>query len=734
MMSEDSSAAGTDNRPPMLEENDYDHEDAYDSDVDDEPNAAAAFMAEKKIIYHPLHSKYEFVPQKELSREQAYWLSATNIASLTSDPPKPVTPFVRTSPAKSQVQDQLWYLKAEFSQFDEIIKERTTPHTNYLQVHASVNVVAPISDCMCAELRSSCDREHNRNYVSLQLKFQNYKQCSDTSSASNAIFEINKLRDQLQGKDATIRNLDAQINIMKVLNVGSTKGSCDQQALDTDRIQLKDMITSLRIQLEALSRNVNLKRRYEELSKSNAYSRSTFTAKINALTAENAKLKTELSGKKCSGSIASEKPKVLASGMYTNSSKYVPPPKRANWVKPTPLPKKKQVTFQEPPRTSNRPTQKPPVQQNKKPNVPVNLSTRTKPATESRKRCPKNRATLRTVVSAPSKKCERDGEPAYHNSEHYNTAWRPTGKVDCSPDCKLSDRKAGSKGISGFQGQPVADSIADKIETTTTYGKFKRCIIIPKNIQDSFQDFSSTSEAHQGIPHNTNKIKKHRQLNEEEGTGKREQWRLVYGGKRASNWLERLPTGSISTWEDLTTRFLAQFFPPVRTTKLCNDILIFQQHHGESLSEAWTRFNDLLQKVPHHGIDLWLQVQIFYDHVNPVTRRTIDQSAGGKLCDLNPEESWAILEDLALYDNESYNDPRDFAKLVKEIPSPHDVLMVLTTLRLAWKTLNKPSLNMHPCVPIKREDDRLSRFEANFKQQQSEMTNKIDTVLKAITD
>ncbi|GKA36470.1 zinc finger, CCHC-type containing protein [Tanacetum coccineum] len=49
---------------------------------------------------------------------------------------------------------------------------------------------------------------------------------------------------------------------------------------------------------------------------------------------------------------------------------------------------------------------------------------------------------------------------------------------------------------------------------------------------------------------------------------------------------------------------------------------------GESLSEAWTCFKDLLQKVPHHGIDLWLQVKIFYDHVNPATRRTIDQSAG----------------------------------------------------------------------------------------------------------
>nr|GEY21962.1 zinc finger, CCHC-type [Tanacetum cinerariifolium] len=76
---------------------------------------------------------------------------------------------------------------------------------------------------------------------------------------------------------------------------------------------------------------------------------------------------------------------------------------------------------------------------------------------------------------------------------------------------------------------------------------------------------------------------------------------------QASNWLERLPTRSITTWEDLTTRFLTQFFPPGRTAKLRNDILMFQQHHGESLSEAWTHFKDLLQKVSHLGIDLWLK-------------------------------------------------------------------------------------------------------------------------------
>ncbi|GJW44576.1 hypothetical protein Tco_0073375 [Tanacetum coccineum] len=56
--------------------------------------------------------------------------------------------------------------------------------------------------------------------------------------------------------------------------------------------------------------------------------------------------------------------------------------------------------------------------------------------------------------------------------------------------------------------------------------------------------------------------------------------------------------------------------------------------------------------------------------IQSMDSRTTDQSAGGKLRDLNTEESWAILEDLALYDNESWNDLRDFAKPVKAIALP----------------------------------------------------------------
>ncbi|GJV57620.1 hypothetical protein Tco_1458625 [Tanacetum coccineum] len=130
---------------------------------------------------------------------------------------------------------------------------------------------------------------------------------------------------------------------------------------------------------------------------------------------------------------------------------------------------------------------------------------------------------------------------------------------------------------------------------------------------------------------------------------------------------------------------------------------------GESLSEAWTCFKDLLQRVPHRGIDLWLQVQIFYDHVNPVTRRTIDQSAGGKLRDRNAKESWALLEGLALYDNESWNDPRDFAKLVKAIPLPQDV----------------PSTSDRHLIELENQVQRL--LEALLAPTQPNQVNKITT-------
>ncbi|GJY39920.1 hypothetical protein Tco_0426284 [Tanacetum coccineum] len=94
-----------------------------------------------------------------------------------------------------------------------------------------------------------------------------------------------------------------------------------------------------------------------------------------------------------------------------------------------------------------------------------------------------------------------------------------------------------------------------------------------------------------------------------------------------------LPAGSIHHLEGSLYSFLAQFLPTGRTAKLRNDILMFQQHHGESLSE---------------------------------------------LRDRNSEESWALLEDPTLYDNESWNDPREFVSS-KALSLLQDVLSTLPT-------------------------------------------------------
>ncbi|GJX33491.1 hypothetical protein Tco_0243346 [Tanacetum coccineum] len=245
-------------------------------------------------------------------------------------------------------------------------------------VLSSEKQVSPRSNCSCKELQSNYDKGHSRvvaleaevlekqqmlaksehqssliqkQFVDLQLKFQNYKErlqnekvcVPPNATASNAIVEINQLKYQLQRKDDTIRNLETQINIMRMLNVGPTTGSLDQQALETEVTQLKDALTSLRIQNDGYKiENANVNRRYLELSTASTHSRTTLTGKMAILNAEIAKLKAEAVGKKNSGPTELVKPKVLASMMYTKSSKYIVPPKRANWVQPTPLPKKKQ--------------------------------------------------------------------------------------------------------------------------------------------------------------------------------------------------------------------------------------------------------------------------------------------------------------------------------------------------------------------------------------------------------
>ncbi|GJY33370.1 pyruvate dehydrogenase (acetyl-transferring) kinase, mitochondrial [Tanacetum coccineum] len=68
----------------------------------------------------------------------------------------------------------------------------------------------------------------------------------------------------------------------------------------------------------------------------------------------------------------------------------------------------------------------------------------------------------------------------------------------------------------------------------------------------------------------------------------------------ASYWLRNRPSGSITTWEDLKTKFLSKYYPPARTAKKMEDINNFQQEPDKNLYQAWERFKELLMKCPQH--------------------------------------------------------------------------------------------------------------------------------------
>ncbi|MBC2863256.1 retrotransposon gag domain-containing protein [Klebsiella pneumoniae] len=100
---------------------------------------------------------------------------------------------------------------------------------------------------------------------------------------------------------------------------------------------------------------------------------------------------------------------------------------------------------------------------------------------------------------------------------------------------------------------------------------------------------------------------------------------------KAKAWLNSLPTGSITSWNQLVNKFLGKFFPMSKTDALRREISDFYQKEGEQFYECWERFNDLLLKCPHHGFETWRLVKYFYDGLIPSNRQMVQKHAWWKI-------------------------------------------------------------------------------------------------------
>ena len=81
---------------------------------------------------------------------------------------------------------------------------------------------------------------------------------------------------------------------------------------------------------------------------------------------------------------------------------------------------------------------------------------------------------------------------------------------------------------------------------------------------------------------------------------------------KAKDWLYELPSGTITTWEQMARIFLVKFFPAKRASEIRKELVSIQQTDRELFHENWDRFKRLIASCPHHGLADANLVQYFY--------------------------------------------------------------------------------------------------------------------------
>ncbi|XP_073313454.1 uncharacterized protein [Primulina huaijiensis] len=117
---------------------------------------------------------------------------------------------------------------------------------------------------------------------------------------------------------------------------------------------------------------------------------------------------------------------------------------------------------------------------------------------------------------------------------------------------------------------------------------------------------------------------------------------------QARGWLQSLPLGSITTWQELATKFLSKYFPPAKSAQLKIEFSSFRQTDFEQLYEACERYKELLRRCPNHGFEDWVQIELFYNGLNGQTRTTVDAAESGTIFAKSPAQAYDLLEQMTI--------------------------------------------------------------------------------------
>ncbi|KND56799.1 hypothetical protein BVER_02286 [Candidatus Burkholderia verschuerenii] len=116
---------------------------------------------------------------------------------------------------------------------------------------------------------------------------------------------------------------------------------------------------------------------------------------------------------------------------------------------------------------------------------------------------------------------------------------------------------------------------------------------------------------------------------------------------QASYWYESSGLRRATNFEDVRRRFLTKYYPPNKVDQLRMAIHQFRQFDGESISTAWERFQELLNKCPNLLMEEGAELHLFYQGLNAESQGIVNASAGGSLVDKSLREVRELMQRIA---------------------------------------------------------------------------------------
>ncbi|GJV40450.1 hypothetical protein Tco_1418890 [Tanacetum coccineum] len=260
-----------------------------------DPEVIAKKISHKPLDYEKLNSLTDdfgkrFSPQQELTAEQAFWFHTINPTIEPSYTPPVIVDVPSELPKVSLVNASLKKLKFYLTQFDSVVKKRTTPSAlkEYVLItvmnsmslnNNSVNMeMLKYDSCkkclnLDAELSKSKQAYNDllKNHsqleqhcisleVSMQLKqevFQNDESCVNQNAVEiQEYFEINDLKARLQDKDKTICKLKDTIKSLRE-NTKEENVNHDKWEIEPINKELENSVAKLLSENERLCNEIN---------------------------------------------------------------------------------------------------------------------------------------------------------------------------------------------------------------------------------------------------------------------------------------------------------------------------------------------------------------------------------------------------------------------------------------------------------------------------------------------